>query len=192
MVKKLYCLLILTITALANFAFAQEPVQGYVKHEQETVHLVDDKGRELYELKSRNYDVYNQLQKLESGDFLIATGTYDQKSDKMIVEAVDFVGLRKLLGYWKAADSIFNFKDFNVVNFYLLSDGNTDGFAVRKARYQYSVAPGSGSSWKVFFNDFRSITLTSIEFKKDSATMEVYDPETGISKGVIQLNRLQK
>lgn len=184
--------LILTLSFVSRVALAQESVQGYVRHEQLNVSLVDEKGRELYVLKSRNPDVYNQLQKLETGDWLIATGTYDRDNDSMIIEAVDFVGLKKILGYWKAADSMFNFRDFSNVNFYLLADSRVDSYPVRKAKYQYSVAPGSGSSWKVFFNDFRSVTLTSIEFKANSATLEIFDSETGVSKGIIQLNRLQK
>jgi hypothetical protein len=159
-----------------------------------TYSLVDERGRYMFNLEPRDADTSKQLAKLNTGDLLSATGTLTQKSH-MIVDSIDFVGLKKLLGLWKSEESVFNFKDFSTVQFYSLSDPDPqDAYPSNKIKlynFKYSLGPSSGDTWKLFFTDDRSVILTSIEFQKNSAKLMVFDSETGEERGTINLQKIK-
>ena len=113
--------------------------------------------------------------------------------------SVDFIGLKRLLGYWWTTEGFLDVRTFSLMNFYdrpgsSVSAGDLPNVAPRtdsiKKSYQYSVTPSSGVEWVVFLNDKETVYFTQVTFQGANAQMKVYNSESGALEKTINLLRL--
>ncbi len=53
--------------------------------------------------------------------------------------------------------------------------------------YRYSVTPSNGKEWVLFLSNDTGTTFATIAFVKDTATMKIFDSETGNLKKTLRL-----
>lgn len=111
--------------------------------------------------------VIPQLLKLKVGDLIQGRGfiTKDQLPVLML-ESIDFVGLRDLLGQWFSKDHlVVDFINFNRLKIYRTSEAE---------EFDYSIAPSAEQGWMIFLQDPKSVSLGGLKMEAGNAVIEVF------------------
>jgi hypothetical protein len=177
----------LLLVSLLFFSFTGSAevvvLSGFVSKKENGYVLVEEKTSKRYDLRALNSETIESLKHLKHYDYISG---YGEVKDNQIVllESIDYVGLRRLLGLWHSADNVLNFVSFRSVKvveqLQFIGDlGILDVF--KESTYDYAISPGSGGSWRVFFSDSDSVILASLTLsaKSDEARLELYDSSTG-------------
>ncbi|WII70881.1 hypothetical protein QJS83_10455 [Bdellovibrio sp. 22V] len=174
-------------------ASAATPVSGTVVKDPSGVYLLADNGCYRYLVDTKSEDAAESLRKLASGDTITASGLLDKDTCTAVIESIDYVGLKKMLGYWYSQEGVITVRDFKSLNFYPINMKDfQNGSAisvVEPVRYTYSITPSGGKEWVLFLSDSTSTTFATIQFNKSNATMKIYDSETGNINKILRLSK---
>ena len=168
-----------------SLALAARPVVGTLQRDDKGLSLITDTGCQKYRISTKSEDAEFNLYKLQSGDYITATGLLDENTCEAVIESIDFVGLKKLLGYWHSSAGLFSIPSFSYLTFYPNDKTDISNEApeifdpVSPVNFKYSVTPSEGKDWVVFLSDKNSTVFATIRFSKTRATMKFYDSETG-------------
>lgn len=166
--------------SIADTTFADRVnLDGYVRITDGNIFFVESQTIKIYKLKAYTANAEEVLSKLKNFDHI--TGSARLVDDTLLLESVEFVGLRRLLGYWQSPKVAIVFQSFQDVEFKLPSS---------KSEYKYAVSPSDGNSWRVFFSDQSSVTLGSLTVSENKASIELYDPETGETSQQFDLKKV--
>lgn len=120
--------------------------------------------------------VISQLVKLKSGDIFQGNGhVRELESGGRIVmlESIDFVGLKNLLGTWMASNSaLVDFIDFDRVQVQMPS-----GLGLKRYHLTYSLAPSRESDWMIFLHSSESVILGSLKLNSRTAVIEFIESQ---------------
>jgi hypothetical protein len=128
-------------------------------------------------LKPVYQNVLTQLNKLKSGDTLQGSGHFrgSESGDRVVMlESIDFVGVRNLLGTWIARNSaVVDFIDFDRVRVLMPS-----AIGLKRYHLTYSLAPSNESDWMIFLRDSESVVLGSLNLTKKRVVIDFVEPES--------------
>ena len=172
-------LIFLGLASSKSAASDRVTLDGYVRITDGNLFFVDRGTIKVYKMKALTTSAEEVLARLSNFDHL--TGVARLVDDTLLVESVEFVGLRRLLGYWQSPKVAVYFQNFQDVEFKLPSSKN---------EYKYAVSPTEGNTWRVFFSNQSSVTLGSLTISEDKASIEMYDPDTGELAQHIDLNKV--
>ncbi|MGZ3768903.1 MAG: hypothetical protein ACXVCP_04090 [Bdellovibrio sp.] len=141
-----------------------------------------------YRIEANTEEAAKSIDKLSKGDALTASGVLDNRSCRVLVDSVDYVGLMDLLGYWYNDEGYVEVHDFNSVSVYSKQLKTLNS----PIEYKYSVTPSSGADWVVFLSTAESTIFATVNLKKYSATIKIYDSENGNIVKTINLNKMRK
>jgi hypothetical protein len=153
------------------------------------IRLVD--SNESLTLKPVYQAVLTQLNKLKSGDVLKGSGHFrDSDSGERVVmlESIDFVGVRDLLGTWMAPNSaLVDFIDFDRIRVKLPAF-----VGIKPYQLTYSLAPSSNESdWMIFLRDSESVVLGSLKLTGRRAIIDLVESDPSHEGGTsIELIRV--
>jgi len=158
---------------LVSFNVLAEPIRGLVIRrgpDSVLVRLVGSSGPPMT-LKPVYQSVVAQLNKLKSGDIFQGIGHFrdsDAGERVLMLESLDFVGLRNLLGLWIASNSaLVEFLDFDRVRVQIPS-----AMGLKRYHLTYSLAPANESDWMIFVRDSESVILGSLKLSPRTAVIE--------------------
>lgn len=179
--------------AMSSLTFASQPIVGTVERGDTAVFLQTGSRCTRYSIITKSADASINLNKLSTGDSLTATGHLNDEKCVAIVESVDYVGLKKMLGHWYSKDGIISVKDFSLMSFYPVGfkdfkNGNIYS-VINPINYLYSVTPSNGREWVLFLSDSKSTTFATIQFLGNTATLRVYDSDTGAIKKTLYMSK---
>lgn len=151
------------------------PVSGFVIFDQDTQYLVDNGISKAFVIKPSNQNIEKVLFRLNNFDRV--SGQANTNSENIVIlESIDFVSLRKLLGSWSTN---------NHKNQIIFSDHNTllwieNDEVIRK---NYYLAPGPHDSWMLFMSDLNKVTMSRLVIEESPSNIrlniEVLDPNSG-------------
>jgi hypothetical protein len=140
--------------------------------------LIDHDSSRTYILEPSNPDVKKSLNQLSTFDGL--RGQVSNKTpDTLILESIDFVSLRRLLGEWHGDSTKVRFADYSRVKFNM--GGNSREFL-------YALSPGMENDWRIYLTDQSSVVLGTLNLDDSHALLEFYDPQTGMTAQQLQLS----
>lgn len=146
-----------------------------------------------YRLLPKNNEASAHLRKLGSGDVITATGLLDHQNCQAFVESVEYVGLRRLLGYWYSKSGIITVRDYSSLSFYPVSKAHLPGPLAEQTgdpiTYRYSVTPSGGKEWVVFLSNAQGTSFATLRFAGRTVTMKIFDPETGDLHQTLRLSK---
>lgn len=186
-------LVFVLILISGSVALSARPISGTVERDISGTYLRADSACVRYLVISTNSDTELSLRKLSTGDTLTASGKLSADNCTASIESIDFVGLKKMLGYWHSSDGLISVQDFTSLSYYPINlkdfqNGRTYA-EVQPVNYRYSITPTSGKEWVLFLSDRNSTTFATIRFSKSRATMRIYDSENGNITRTLRLNK---
>lgn len=187
---------VLTLVA-TTWAVAVPPVSGTILKTSSGIYLQSNDSCSKYRIETKSDDALSTLTKLSNGDAVTATGLFDTDNCVTVIETVDYVGLRRLLGSWMSRQGLITVHDFSSMSFYPTtgmkikdhSESDSAYTVIKPVQYKYSVTPSNGNEWVVFLSDAESTTFTTIQFSRENAVLKVYDSDTGNVTNVLLLSR---
>jgi len=179
--------ILLALCALFVSALAHaDSISGFLSIEGDKYIFVDiDKGLR-HQIVATKVETQDSLKKLKNLDYFQGQG--EISGDQILLDSIDFVGLRRLLGLWSDDSTIVDFRDYSQVAIYRshwFSDTSAETSLV-----QYSIAPSNGSDWKIFFTDAANVVLASLLLHDAKATLHFYDLTSGEVTKTVELLRL--
>ncbi|MCC7405378.1 MAG: hypothetical protein IT288_13350 [Bdellovibrionales bacterium] len=181
-------LCIIAALLLAPISKAVTSFEGVVSRVEQTgTYLkVSGLGKE-YLVYTRNTHVMNDLRALEAGDYLSAKGLFNYNNSQVEITAIEFVGLKKLLGLWRTGKwEIFDFKNFSNLDLYQPARTRTLN-TVELRNLRYTVAPLNGPTWSIYIVDSNSVDVGSLNVTGNSIQIQLFDPDTGAVARTINL-----
>lgn len=190
---KLFVFVLISITSWVAQA-ALNPVSGTIRRTGGGVFINGDQSCEVYKIEAQNREASVSLPKLTTGDFITASGTLETSACIAKITSIDYVGLKKLLGYWYTREGILRVSGFNNLDFYPFESMRYGSTVVAMPAgdpisYRYSVTPSAGREWIVFLSDAKSTTFASLQFTKTNGTLKIFDSETGEPIHVLRLSK---
>ena len=182
--------LFLSIPAIA-YGPANVSFEGVfvLKHHEPHLRL---KSNKTVRIAVNDNATIRDLQKLQPGDYLTGTGILDSAQETLILDSIETVGLRSLLGRWQAADGqIFEFQDFDSLRHYtsLIMLASTRSNA---RDLSYSLAPDSVvNRWSIFLTDQTMLLIGSVEFTERSIKLILMNPQNGQIVERLELKPIQ-
>lgn len=185
-----------SVTLVTSMMANASPIFGYIQIAEDGMHLRQETG--TYEIQSANVDVSSGLARLRSGDFIAFEGQLSPGKKIAVIQSIDWVGLQRLLGYWRTSDrKLIEFASFTSLKFY--SGNPTDVFYRpnrRTPRYEsevqtlsYRVAPSVGSSWSIFLSNQGQAKFGRLVLVDNSMTISFFDGNTGKITKTITLQK---
>lgn len=169
-------------------------IRGHLKADEknETLHLVTAQSQTPLRIVSRGSGIHQALKSLRDGDFITARGQHFQKEGAVIIDAIESVGLRELLGIWTTAQwQIFEFRDFNRLNLYMDLQKWPGLLNINESRaMDYFLAPASGNRYSIFMSDDQSVLVGTLEVTTDRIDLTLFDSRTGRPSENISLSPL--
>ncbi|WP_347358833.1 hypothetical protein [Bdellovibrio sp.] len=186
-------LLFVLILISGSAAFSARPLLGTIERDITGSYLRADSACVRFLIESKSPEAESSIRRLSTGDSVTASGVLDTDNCVAYIESVDYVGLKKMLGYWHSTDGLLTVRDFNSLSFYPISikdfQKGQDYTIVDPITYRYSVTPSTGKDWVLFLSDATSTTFATIRFNKSRATMKIYDSETGNVTRTLHLSK---
>lgn len=183
------------VTFVTSAAVQASPIFGFVEVIGHRYMLHQD--AETFEIQSANNEVTKTLNRLRTGDYLAFEGYISPAQRKAVIQSMDWVGLQRLLGFWKTRDKkIIEVSSFTTMKFH---QGNPTEifYRERKPHYEgkgvnvsYRVAPSVGSSWSLFIANQGSYKLGRMLLSDKELTISFFDSETGKVTKTITLQKV--
>lgn len=170
--------------AMTDSAWATSKVniKGYLVLESDPYRFIEVDTLKSYKLRISTDIAKQAVAKLKNFDGISGVAVlYDEET--LLLESVEFVGLRRLLGKWKSPTEVFQFVDYNRLQ---VKTGP------KKVEMTYALSPGFGNSWRLFFTDENSVTLGSLEIQNENAEIQLYDSENGSILKTVPLTRVKE
>lgn len=170
--------LVLTICMFVASVSYAESLRGVVIRRDADTALVRLIGSSEAPLNVRPVyqSVVSQLDKLKSGDIFQGNGhvrQLDSGGRVVMLESIDFVGLKNLLGTWMASNSaLVDFIDFDRVQVQMPS-----GLGLKRYHLTYSLAPSRESDWMIFLHSSESVILGSLTLNSRTAVIEFIESQ---------------
>jgi hypothetical protein len=174
-------MVIISITISSSLQAMQ--MSGYFSTNGNKTFLLTLDRTKRIEIRPFNTQAAVHLSRLKTGDLLSGTG--DISNDVFVVNSVDFVGLKELLGVWLAGNNVMDFQSFSSVKAHLTADNRPVTLSMK-----YSITPGEENEWRVFFSDSDEIQLATLFLKKNTAALQFIDSQTGELSKVIELKKI--
>ena len=173
--------------ALTSHASSQSSLRGFIQRNGDIYVQTDD--QRMVKVTGANTQVQADLYNLKSGDYLVARGTVTGSTAS--IDSIESLGLQALVGSWTTENlEVYEFRDFTRLNLYL--PDQTSDEIVKAGEFNYSLAPDSGSRYQLFLSSSQTVTVGSLEFRKNHLVLTVIDPATGISSPDIVLSPLAR
>lgn len=186
---KMVCLTLLMVASLLNVSALAETLNGYVAFQNGQTFFIDGKSQKVSPARAGTQSVQNSFQKLKNHDAISGQGKYI--NEVLVIDSIEFVGLRRLLGVWQAPDAVVNFTDFSTVSFFLPQPAAIPETSATKVSFRYAVSPSLGSGWRVFFSSDDNVVLGLLTVNQTQAQIELFDPNTGDIGQTIQLEKVK-
>ena len=170
--RRLYTLSIFTTLVfiiLGGVSVLAENINGTLALENGRVVLVDDNTQKIYPIKSMTLETQSILEKLNTGDFI--TGSGSTINNEIVLDTIDFVGFKKLIGYWESGRNSLYFQSFSKV----FATLPYEIIAQDTGTLSYSIAPGENNSWKIFFATLSKVVMANLEFGESSITLKFFN-----------------
>lgn len=189
-------ILILVLSLLASYSsFANQPIYGVIARDATKLSIVTNNTQcSNYIISTKSRDASAAVKKLSNGDSLTATGLLNPQDCTALIESIEFVGLKKMLGKWYSPEGIIDVRNFNSLSYYPVSInipryGYATISSVQPIDYRYSITPTDGKEWVLFLSDRTSTTFATIKFERGNVIMKLYDSETGEVTKTLFLSR---
>lgn len=145
-----------------------------------------------YRLLPQTNEAAVVLARLETGDTLVGNADIDPQKMTISLETVDFVGLRKIIGFWNTATKgVMNFRSYSEVSTYALPWASTSSSVIStQKQFKYTVTPAAGSDWVMFLSDNRETQMAFLDLKETEATIRILDSKTGDVSSVLRLQKI--
>lgn len=175
-----------TLSFSASYSWA-ENFSGYIERTERGIFLVIDSPAKAgrLSLQSSSTRTLIQIGRLNTGDFLAASGSVDSEQNIAFVNSIDYVGLKKLLGRWKTSNGqLFEFASFQDLYIY-------KSRPVATSVFRYSAAPSNGDSWTLLLSDShkKRTLIANVTFGRANASLKLIDSETGAIAETLRLVR---
>ena len=169
------------------------PIAGFIHRfgNDIEISLTNTTGR-LYQMRSKEEQTQLVLTRLGDGDFIMAAGLIDPDSGTVMIQSIDLVGLRDMIGLWNTQDSegVVNFRNYSEMNITHHLEGSTNE-VVRGQNFKYSVVPSfTQNSWIMFLSDDKQTQMGLLDLKANRATIQLMNSETGNVSRILQLQKL--
>ncbi|OQW48577.1 MAG: hypothetical protein A4S09_04045 [Proteobacteria bacterium SG_bin7] len=183
------------VTFVTSMATQASPIYGFVEVTDHRYLLHQD--AETFEIQSANTEVSKTLGRLRTGDYLAFEGYISPAQRKAVIQSMDWVGLQRLLGFWKTRDKkLVEFSSFTTLKFH---HGNPTEIFYRDRRprsendlisVSYRVAPSVGASWSLFIANQGNYKLGRMVFNDKEITISFFDSETGKITKTVTLQKV--
>lgn len=170
--------------AMTNSAWAGSKIniKGYLVLESDPYRFVEADTLKSYKLRISTEAAKAAVTKLNNFDGISGVATkYDEET--LLLESVEFVGLRRLLGKWKSPDELVQFIDYNRMQF---------SIGPKELRMSYALSPGVGDTWRIFVSAQDAVLLGSLEVRDETARIQIFDSETGSILKILPLTRVKE
>lgn len=179
---------ILSVILLSFFTLSVKAVnmEGIIKKDPKKGTCLIWKGQTI-PIKSDNTLIQEMITKLETGDYIDASG--QKWAHSIVIESIRYVGLSRILGQWISQSlEVYNFQSFTEL--YLTPSSITLNVQPRQ-KFTYTILPGREDKWSaVFLNDQQAQVGHLVFNANGSVKIEVLNPETGRVQRVIVLVRM--
>lgn len=173
-----------------TFAFAEssESISGLLLANQGQYQLVAQNNT-IFKLQAGSEEVDAQLNNLKSFDAVRGVGKIVNKKT-LLLEYIDYVGLKKLLGNWKSVESLYYFSSFEDLTIHSISSCDT---ATQKTKLKYILTPSIDSQWKLFVTNNKDVSVANLDFISDNeAQITFFHDLSGEPIKTIFLNKVIK
>lgn len=168
---------------LCHSAFADH-VEGHLHRDSSGVSIHLTTNHKSYKLTSVTTEVQEVIGRLGSFDFVRGQGQV--RADQVVLETVDFIGLKNLLGAWSLAGGAFvTFKDFLNASYTIPDFFYPD----RVEDYTYSLAPGESKAWRILVSNGSWVSVGYLEINKNKLKVQFVDLKTGNLKKPLEMTR---
>lgn len=184
--KMIGTLLIFVSASSVSRTSHADALRGFIQKHQLLLQR-EDGTQTLVKAVGSTSSVQSDLDMLKNGDYVVARGTVD--GSQATIDAIESLGLQALVGLWSSPKrEVYEFQDFSRLNLYL--PDATCSQVVKAGEFQYSVTPDQGTRYAIFVTGAESVTVGSLEFKKNRLVLNVIDPKTGLTSADIVLSPL--
>lgn len=174
----------IAVFCLSAFAHAAS-VTGVVKVKEGARYLQLPESTALFEMRPSTEEAKRNLERLADQDFYQGQGEFF--GTVFLVQTVDFVGLYSLLGPWhsKQDRALVTFESYNTLSIF---NPRTLGYD-RVAMFDYSVAPDTGSRWKIFVSGAQSVSIATMKIERERLVLQFINLDTGAFEKPLELVR---
>lgn len=156
---------------------------------------LDSNTGAYYRMKSDRDETVKTLEKLNTGDFIMMTATIDTADGSVQVDTIDFVGLRRIIGFWATPNGnrLMNFKSYSELSIHdLIIQSNSDRQRAARRQMKYTVVPAQGQDWVMFLSDDHETQMGYLSLAGSLATLRLVHSRTGETTNVLQLQKIQE
>ncbi len=173
--------------------FRQQQISGFIiRKSGSNRYFLKALGQEWI-IDTNSTETAAHLQRMGDGDLLIGIGSFQEAQKVISLSAVDFVGLRRILGVWASSTDLVNFLDFQSMslirrNLPALRDESPE----RTENYIYTMSPAStiNDHWILILSDDRSERLATMSIYSDRSILRLFDPVSGELVRELELYKL--
>ena len=170
--------------------FSSNSISGVLIRDSEGAQQLKTANGKTYLLTAENDNIQQDLLRIRSGDYLVAQGV--GKENTFLIQSIEMVGLRKLIGLWGSSDrvpKVFSFLDFNNLTI------QNDSFFERSPHqenpnFDYSLSPSFGESWTIFLSQEHTNFSGTLVFHDNQLKLNIVDNRTGTVAHKLKLKRL--
>lgn len=177
MKNRIFTLTFIFVSVWIKVVFAQQVFSGYVvKRPGTPVQLAVGEMVKTVPVAAENPPMANVLSRLENLDFVRCSGHLE--ASRAFVNSIDFVGLRRILGSWKAGNLLFQFYSFSDLSIFSVTSNPN----LPHGNYKYAITPANTpQDWRIFFTDEKQVLVGSLNFSPGatSAMIQLYDSSSG-------------
>lgn len=181
------------LTLFSHLVYA-ESLSGVITKKDSQLFLTLSQTDQTYALTNVSSDAREAYSKLETGDYITGSGAINTAKQEIQLQALDYVGLKKLLGRWYSGDSVMNFSTFSNLSVYPFIKTILEPKFVMPVplitQFRYSTAPYYGGRWAVFLSDeVGNTSFATLEINGDTAVIRTVNPQTGATVRTLRLVR---
>lgn len=177
------------IASLVAFLFTQDlwasektTIRGYLVLESDPYRFIEANTLKSFKLRIATESAKQAIQKLHQFDAIQGVASL-VNGDTYVLESIEFVGLRKLIGKWQSPAELYQFLDYNRLA--VTENEKTHNLS-------YALSPGQGNAWRMFFTDENSVAIGSLKLENEVAQIEIFDPESGQVSRTLPLTRVKE
>lgn len=166
-----------------------QSLSGQIYRKNNKVYLQEDRSAKNWNIvfkDSKNLEIAN---KLEEADFLSALGS-PITAKEFLVQNIEYVGYRNLLGTWVSDDTMIEFQNFSS-SIVMSSDFGKNSCNISTSQtFYYIITPSTSSSNQIFFSNNDQVISGTFSYSNDIMILDLFDQESGALQKHLLLRRI--